>query len=96
MNETIERQTASKVGCRLLPIIVLMYFLSCLDRVNVGFGALTANKDLAFAIIGAVGNLGGVGLLGRVIMSAGLDARAQASATHRPSTTRPRLTVMPV
>jgi MFS family permease len=32
----------------LLPIIILMYFLSYLDRVNVSFAALTMNKDLAF------------------------------------------------
>jgi MFS transporter, ACS family, tartrate transporter len=48
MNQTIGRQTVSKVGWRLLPIIILMYFLSYLDRVNVSFAALTMNKDLAF------------------------------------------------
>ena len=48
MNQTLGRQTVSKVGWRLLPIIILMYFLSYLDRVNVSFAALTMNKDLAF------------------------------------------------
>ncbi|WJR80903.1 MFS transporter [Bradyrhizobium sp. NP1] len=48
MDKTLERQTVSKIGWRLLPIIILMYFLSYLDRVNVSFAALTMNKDLAF------------------------------------------------
>lgn len=33
---------------RLLPLLVFMYFLSYLDRVNVSFAALTMNGDLGF------------------------------------------------
>jgi hypothetical protein len=42
----VERSTARKVYWRLLPLAVLTYFLCYLDRINVGFAALTMNKDL--------------------------------------------------
>ena len=35
-----------KVYWRLLPLTILTYFLCYLDRINVGFAALTMNKDL--------------------------------------------------
>src|SRR5580658_3299142 len=34
---------------RLLPLIIAMFVASFLDRVNVGFAALTMNKDLGFS-----------------------------------------------
>jgi MFS transporter, ACS family, tartrate transporter len=36
----------SKVTRRLVPFLVLLYLVAFLDRVNVGFAALTMNKDL--------------------------------------------------
>ena len=42
----IERSTMRKVYWRLLPLSILTYFLCYLDRINVGFAALTMNKDL--------------------------------------------------
>ena len=42
----IERSTMLKVYWRLLPLTILVYFLCYLDRINVGFAALTMNKDL--------------------------------------------------
>lgn len=38
-----------KVAWRLLPLLVLCYFLSFLDRVNISFAALTMNADLGFS-----------------------------------------------
>jgi MFS family permease len=38
-----------KVGLRLIPFLVLCYFISYVDRVNVGFAALTMNKDLGLS-----------------------------------------------
>jgi ACS family tartrate transporter-like MFS transporter len=35
-----------KIYWRLLPLTILVYFLCYLDRINVGFAALTMNKDL--------------------------------------------------
>ena len=42
----IEQSTMRKVYWRLLPLAILTYFLCYLDRINVGFAALTMNKDL--------------------------------------------------
>jgi len=38
-----------KVTMRIVPFIILLYFISFLDRVNIGFAALTMNKDLGFS-----------------------------------------------
>src|SRR5260370_19251002 len=39
---------ASKVAWRLAPLLMVWYFVAFLDRVNVGFAALTMNADLGF------------------------------------------------
>jgi ACS family tartrate transporter-like MFS transporter len=46
MSNGIERQTMRKVYWRLLPFAMLVYFFCYLDRINVGFAALTMNKDI--------------------------------------------------
>jgi MFS transporter, ACS family, tartrate transporter len=46
MDATIERRTMRKVYLRLLPFVFACYFLCYLDRINVGFAALTMNKDI--------------------------------------------------
>ena len=46
MSAAVEKSTMHKVYWRLLPISILTYFLCYLDRINVGFAALTMNKDL--------------------------------------------------
>ena len=38
-----------KVYLRLLPFSILCVFVCYLDRVNVGFAALTMNRDLGFS-----------------------------------------------
>lgn len=38
-----------KVSWRLLPFLMLCYFVAYLDRVNVGFAALTMNRDLGLS-----------------------------------------------
>ena len=45
----LESRTMAKVTRRLLPYLCLCYFISWLDRVNVGFAALSMNKDLGFS-----------------------------------------------
>jgi MFS transporter, ACS family, tartrate transporter len=44
----IEHETAAvrKVKLRILPLLFAAYFVAYVDRVNVGFAALTMNKDL--------------------------------------------------
>jgi MFS transporter, ACS family, tartrate transporter len=46
MATQVEQVTMRKVYWRLLPIAIIAYFLAYLDRINVGFAALTMNKDL--------------------------------------------------
>jgi len=41
-------QIFAKVARRLIPFMVALYTVSYLDRVNVGFAALTMNRDLGF------------------------------------------------
>jgi D-galactonate transporter len=45
----LERSTLSKVGWRLLPFLLLLYIVSWIDRVNIGFAALQMNRDLGFS-----------------------------------------------
>jgi D-galactonate transporter len=42
-------RTVRKIQLRLLPFIFLLYIVAVLDRVNVGFAALTMNKELAIS-----------------------------------------------
>ena len=44
-----ERAVVRKAMWRLLPFLVFCYFVAYLDRVNVGFAALTMNADLAIS-----------------------------------------------
>src|SRR5262245_8453663 len=45
----LERRTLERVSWRLLPFLLLLYIVSWLDRVNVGFAALQMNHDLGFS-----------------------------------------------
>lgn len=45
----IETSTIRAISWRLIPFLVLAYFLSYLDRVNLSFAALTMNADLKFS-----------------------------------------------
>jgi ACS family tartrate transporter-like MFS transporter len=44
----IENQLYRKVSRRIIPLMIVLYLVSFLDRVNVGFAALTMNRDLGF------------------------------------------------
>jgi len=46
---SLEQRTIAKVTSRLVPFLVLCYFVAYLDRVNVGFAALTMNGDLGLS-----------------------------------------------
>jgi len=48
MERTLEQRTIAKVSWRLLPLIVVIYFVAYMDRTNVSFAALSMNKDLGF------------------------------------------------
>jgi MFS transporter, ACS family, tartrate transporter len=47
--DTVETRTIAKVSMRLVPFLIVCYFVAYLDRVNVGFAALTMNKDLGLS-----------------------------------------------
>lgn len=45
----LEAATLRKITWRVLPLLFFAYLFSYIDRVNVGFAALTANKDLGLS-----------------------------------------------
>jgi D-galactonate transporter len=45
----LEARTIARVTRRLVPFLVLCYFVAYLDRVNVGFAALTMNADIGLS-----------------------------------------------
>jgi MFS transporter, ACS family, tartrate transporter len=47
--EPLEDRTIAKVSGRLVPFLIVCYFVAYLDRVNVSFAALTMNKDLGLS-----------------------------------------------
>ena len=44
---SIEARTIRKLRMRILPFIFLLFVVALLDRINIGFAALTMNKELA-------------------------------------------------
>jgi MFS transporter, ACS family, tartrate transporter len=44
--QDLEARTIGKVSRRLIPFLIICYFIAYLDRVNVGFAALTMNNAL--------------------------------------------------
>jgi len=49
MTSPLERNTLSRITWRLLPFLLLLYIISWLDRVNVGFAKLEMNSDLGLS-----------------------------------------------
>jgi ACS family tartrate transporter-like MFS transporter len=44
---SIEIRTIRKLRIRILPFVFLLFIVALLDRFNIGFAALTMNKELA-------------------------------------------------
>src|SRR5215469_6436299 len=44
---SIETRTIRKLRTKLVPFLFLLYIVAYLDRINIGFAALTMNKELA-------------------------------------------------
>jgi len=42
----LEERVIRKITWRLIPFLMLLYFVAFLDRINVGFAALTMNRDV--------------------------------------------------
>jgi MFS transporter, ACS family, tartrate transporter len=49
MTSELENRVMRKVAFRIVPFIMLLYFVAYIDRVNIGFAALTMNQDLGFS-----------------------------------------------
>jgi MFS family permease len=47
----VEQVTIAKVTRRIVPFLMLCYFVAYLDRVNVGFAALEMNQDLGLSSV---------------------------------------------
>ncbi|WP_347339867.1 MFS transporter [Bradyrhizobium aeschynomenes] len=45
----LETRVLRKITWRIVPFIMLLYFVAFIDRVNVGFAALTMNKDIGLS-----------------------------------------------
>ncbi|PTB22560.1 MFS transporter [Trinickia symbiotica] len=49
MNIDLEHRVSRKLMWRIIPFVMLLYFVSFLDRVNVGFAAMTMNKAIGLS-----------------------------------------------
>jgi MFS transporter, ACS family, tartrate transporter len=49
MSAELEKRVLRKVTLRIVPFVMLLYFVAFIDRVNIGFAALTMNKDLGLS-----------------------------------------------
>ncbi|MGK9236230.1 MFS transporter [Inquilinus limosus] len=63
---TTERDIIARAAKRILPILLVCYFAAFLDRVNIGFAALTMNAELGFSA-SAFGFGAGIFFLGYVL-----------------------------
>lgn len=48
MDMDIEKQTLRKITWRIVPFIMILYLIAYIDRVNIGFAAITMKEDLGF------------------------------------------------
>ena len=49
MQTEIEKRTLRRITWRIVPFIMLLYFIAYIDRVNIGFAALTMRQDLGLS-----------------------------------------------
>jgi len=49
MERDIEKRTLRKIWWRIVPFIMLLYFIAYIDRVNIGFASLQMKGDLGFS-----------------------------------------------
>lgn len=48
MDMDIEKRTLRKISWRIVPFIMILYLIAYIDRVNIGFAAITMKEDLGF------------------------------------------------
>ena len=47
LSTDLEASTLRKLQARIIPFVFVLMVVAFLDRINIGFAALTMNKDLA-------------------------------------------------
>ncbi len=57
--DSLAQRTMSKISWKLLPLLMISYFIAYLDRVNIGFAGASMSKDLGFtpAIFGSAAGI---------------------------------------
>ena len=45
----IEARTTRKIQTRIIPFVFVLFVINFIDRINIGFAALTLNKELALS-----------------------------------------------
>jgi ACS family tartrate transporter-like MFS transporter len=78
----LEARVARKLRLRILPFVILLYFVSFLDRVNVGFAALSMNSAIGLtpAMLGFGGGVFFIGYIAVQVPSNLLMMRVGARA----------------
>ena len=99
MNQKLEAAAVRRVGWRILPLLFAAYFVAYIDRVNVGFAALTMNNALGltaveiergmFSFPGLAHRMEEVGHAGEILFindskATNADAAARALSTFEP------------
>src|ERR1035437_8926107 len=49
MTTMVEKRTLRRLFWRIVPFIMFLYFIAFIDRVNIGFAAITMNKDIGLS-----------------------------------------------
>lgn len=49
MTNSVEKRALRRITWRIVPYVCLLYFIAFIDRVNIGFAALTMNKDIGLS-----------------------------------------------
>lgn len=49
MKQNLEQTALRKITLRIVPYVMLVYFIGFFDRINIGFAALTMNQELGFS-----------------------------------------------
>jgi MFS transporter, ACS family, tartrate transporter len=49
MTDSVEKRALRRITWRIVPYVCFLYFIAFIDRVNIGFAALTMNKDIGLS-----------------------------------------------
>jgi len=49
MAASVEQRALRRITWRIVPFVMVLYFIAFVDRVNIGFAALTMNKEIGLS-----------------------------------------------